>query len=490
VLSASPPAATAPPSARFVQGSTLRHVVVMASTGAIGLIAVFSVDLLNLFYISLLGQQPIAASVGFAGAVGYFQASLGIGLTIGVGAVVSRAIGAGAMDDARRIAGASLLAIFVVTAVLGVLVALFAESLLTLLGAAGQTRTLAATFLVIASPSLPLLAVGMSLSALLRSVGDARRALNVTLYAAFAAAALDPLFIFGLHLGLQGAAISTVLSRLMLVGIGWQGAARVHNLVGRPEPRRMLADLRRVFAIAGPAILTNLATPVGGAYVTRSMATFGTAAVAGAASIDRLTPVAFGLVFALTGAVGPILAQNFGAGRNDRVSETLRDALLFVVASVLGAWLVLFAAQDLIVRALSAHGAAADLVHLFCTWLAGSFLFTGALFVSNAAFNNLGFPLLSTLFNWGRATLGTIPLVTLGRPYGPQGVLLGLAGGSLVFGVAAVVTAFRVVGRMPAGEAVHGHGSLVVPAAGGTSAVAAFAVRPPSALATPRPRDA
>ena len=81
--------------ARFVTGNIMRHVVVMAGTGAIGLIAVFAVDLLNLFYISLLGQRPIAAAIGFAGVVGFFETSVLIGLTIGVGAVVAHSIGAG-----------------------------------------------------------------------------------------------------------------------------------------------------------------------------------------------------------------------------------------------------------------------------------------------------------------------------------------------------------------------------------------------------------
>ena len=62
--------------ARFVTGNIMCHVVVMAGTGAIGLMAVFAVDLLNLFYISLLGQRPIAAAVGFAGVIGFFQTSV------------------------------------------------------------------------------------------------------------------------------------------------------------------------------------------------------------------------------------------------------------------------------------------------------------------------------------------------------------------------------------------------------------------------------
>src|SRR5450631_2666231 len=87
---------------RFVTGSTMRHVIVLAGTGAIGMIAVFGVDLLNLFYISLLGHRALAAAIGFAGAVSFLQVSFSIGMTIGVGAVVSREIGAGHVAVARR----------------------------------------------------------------------------------------------------------------------------------------------------------------------------------------------------------------------------------------------------------------------------------------------------------------------------------------------------------------------------------------------------
>ena len=97
----------------------MRHVVVMAGTGAIGLIAVFAVDLLNLFYISLLGHRQIAAAVGFAGVVGFFQTSVLIGLTIGVSAVVARNIGAGAAREARHIAGSGLVLMVLAGLVVG-----------------------------------------------------------------------------------------------------------------------------------------------------------------------------------------------------------------------------------------------------------------------------------------------------------------------------------------------------------------------------------
>ena len=83
--------AAAPPAGKYVAGSVLRHVLTMAATGSIGLVALFAVDLLNRFYISLLGQMQLAAAVGYAGRLLFFITSLAIGLSIAVSALVASA---------------------------------------------------------------------------------------------------------------------------------------------------------------------------------------------------------------------------------------------------------------------------------------------------------------------------------------------------------------------------------------------------------------
>jgi len=433
---------------RFVSGSLLRHVCVMAGTGAIGLIAVFAVDLINLFYISLLGQKAIAAAVGFAGVVGFFHASICIGLTIGIAAVVSRTVGAGRNADARRLATSSLVLMAGISVFVGSGTAFFLHPALHALGAQGETAQLAQRYLAVTVHSLPLLGIGMASAALLRSVGDAGRSMTVTLAAAVVTAVLDPILIFGFGMGLDGAAVSAVVSRAVLAAIGLHGVWMKHRMLGPFDRAWLPEDAKALMSVAGPAVLTNLATPVSAAFVTHAIAQFGPSAVAGAATIDRVSPVAFGLIYALSGAVGPILAQNLGAGQFRRVREGLRDSLYFMVVAVAVAWLVLASGQGVLIRAFSADGLAAELISLFCTWLAASFFFTGGLFVANASFNNLGHPLLSTAFNWGRATLGTIPFAWWGSHYGAAGVLIGQAVGSSLFGLFAVVVAFRLAGTL------------------------------------------
>ena len=422
--------------------------MVMAGTGAIGLVAIFAVDLINLLYISMLGEQAIAAAVGFAGVIGFFHLSLFIGMLIGIAAIVSRLIGAHRSDEAHALATSSVVITAAIAVLMSVLTLLFLEPILRLLGAEGRVLELALGFLHITLPSTVLLGVGMACSAILRSVGDARRAMMVTLIPAIFTALLDPLFIFGFGLGLDGAAIVLVIARVVLVSVGLYGAWRVHKMLAPFDKGRLQQDARTLFGVAGPAVLTNLATPVGAAFVTHSIAQFGASAVAGQATIERLTPVAFGLIYSLSGAVGPVLAQNLGAKQFDRVREGLRASLWFMVMAVAGAWGLMALLHAPLINLFSLHGLSADMVRAFCLWIAPSFFFLGALFVANAAFNNLGHPLWSTAFNWGRATLGTIPFAWWGAQYGSVEVLAGQAVGASLFGALALWVAFRLTNRL------------------------------------------
>lgn len=424
----------------------MRHVITMTATGSVGLVSVFFVDALNLFYISMLGEAELAAAIGYAGTLMFFFMSVSIGLTIGTGALVSRALGKGDREEAAMTGGAALLIAFLTLGLMTIAAYPFLEFLCASLGAKGNTLALAVHFLTIVLPSIPLLAIGMGASGILRGVGDAKRAMYVTLIGAAVSAVLDPILIFVFDLGITGAAIATVISRTVIMFVGLYGAVKVHNLVRLPHGRAIARIAIPFFAIAIPAVATQLATPVGNAYVTVKIAAFGDEAVAAWAIIGRLIPVAFGVIFALSGAVGPILGQNFGAGLYSRIREAMRDALIFTLIYVIIVWALLALFSGHIADIFGVSGEARELVVFFCLIVAGSFIFNGMLFVANAAFNNLGYATYSTIFNWGRATLGTFPFVYFGGEYyGAMGVLGGWGLGAIIFGIAAVIVCFRVV---------------------------------------------
>jgi putative MATE family efflux protein len=433
----------------FLRGSTLRHVVVMTGASTVGLVAMFTVDLVDMYFLSLLGEQELAAAVGFGGTLLFFLTAISIGLQIGMGALVSRAEGARDREQAGRYCSNILVFSGCAAALISAVAAFNLEFLLHFLGARGQTLEYALDYTRIIIPNTPVLAVGMCAAAATRAVGDARRSMYATLGGSAVNAVLDPILIFGLGWGIEGAAAASAISRYVVLAIAFHAIFRVHKLPGPTTLAWMRADLRDILKVAGPAMLTNLATPIGSSYVLKQMAQYGDSAVAGAAIMGRITPVAFAAVFALSGAVAPIIGQNAGAGAYERVRATLLNALFCNVAYVALVWLLLWSLVDVIIDAFSARAEAAYLIRFYATFLVGAFGFSGMLFIANAAFNNLHRAHLATVFNFSRVLLGTIPFVYLGsRWYGAPGVMAGEALGGVLFGslaFAAVLWQVRVL---------------------------------------------
>lgn len=433
---------------RFVTGSIPRHILVMTGTSAVGLIAIFVSDFASIFFLGLAGDLGLLAAVGYGSSLLFLLYSGGVGMAVAVTALVAPALGARDVDRAKRLATHAL--VFAAGATSLTVAALWPAlpTLLGWLGARGRTLVLALDFVRIVLPSIVPLTLGMCLSAVLRSAGDPRRAMYITLSGAVIATLLDAVLIVWLGLGIHGAAISAFISHFAILGVGWWAAVHVHGLLVRPRWRIFEYDAAVIARFAAPSVLTNLATPAGGAYVTMAIAQFGDSAVAGWAVIARVIPIAFGAIFALSGSIGAIVGQNYGAREFARVRATLNGGLAFALGVSALAWLVLAIIAPGLVRLFNAAGEAAELIMFFCRWLAPLFAFFGTLFVCNAACNTLGRPQYATLLSWGRATLGTVPFVTLGAHWGAKGALFGHMMGGIAFGLAAVLVVRSLIARL------------------------------------------
>lgn len=423
----------------------MRHVVVMTASSSIGLLSIFIVDFVDLYFISLLGEQALTAAVGYAGTLLFFTMSVAIGLMISMASLVAQRIGRGDFDHARRIATNVIVVGVSVSIGTSALVWIYAPELLELIGATGEARAHAARYLRIIVPTMPIMVAALSCSGLLRAHGDARRAMTTTLIAGIVNAVLDPVFIFALDLGLDGAAMASVASRFAMLVAAIAPVLRHYGGFAPFELTSFARDLRPIFGIAGPAMLTNVATPIGNLFVTRAIAAYGDAAVAGYAVVGRLTPLAFCLIFALSGAVGPIVGQNFGARDYARVTATIWRALWFASTYTFAIWIVLVLIREWLADAFSITGLGREVIFAFCAVVAPLFVFSASLFVSNSAFNNLNRPVWSAALNWGRHTLGVLPFVWVGgRIAGAPGVLTGQAIGGVVFGVLGIWMALRL----------------------------------------------
>lgn len=429
---------------KFLTGSTMGHVIRMTLTGATGITFVFLVDLANLFWISQLGDPRLVAAIGYAFAVQFFSVSTGIGLMIAATVLVSKSIGRGARERARREASSAMIITVIFQSIVAALIVIFRYPLLEMVGADGETAVQAARYLALTVPSLTIMAVGLVGSAVLRAEGDGKRAMFVTLTSGTVSMAVDPFLIIYLDLGLDGAGYALILSRFILAGMALKFAMGTHNLMAVPRLRTIRRVFRPYFAIAFPAMLTQISTPFGNYLLTGVIAGFGHEAVAAWAVVSRLTVVAFGGIFSLSGAIGGIYGQNFGAKQYDRLRSTFRDSLVFCVCYTVVAWVLLSLSAEWMIGVFGLSVVGADVYRAFAYVGSGGFVLVGALFVSNATFNSLGKPMRSTLVNWSRDGVLMLPMAWVGAAwFAAPGVVYAQALAGAAVGVLAAFWSWR-----------------------------------------------
>ena len=379
----------------------------------------------------------------------FFNMSFSIGLSIAMSATVARAIGAKQNLQARGLALNNFVFSVSFTTLIAAVTWLFKTPLLELIGATGNALIYADQYLSIILPSLPFLAVAMSGSALLRAMGSPKLSMLAMLCGSAVNVILDPIFIFGLDLGIEGAAIASVFSRFAVGAMALYFIYAKHDFYCAFNFNAFKQQLQKILTIAIPAMATQLATPFANAYMTYEIAKFGESYMAGWSITGRITPVVFGVIFALSAAVGPIYAQNFGAGDFARVRKTLYDSCLFVTSYCVVAAMIFYLSIDTLIIWFGATDEGAEFMRFVAIWIGPAFSFYGFLFVANAAFNNLGYPLISTAFNFAKATVGTVPFVMIGVSFmGADGVFMGSTAGNLVFGIAALSCCFYIINKL------------------------------------------
>ncbi|EIK96984.1 hypothetical protein PMM47T1_07581 [Pseudomonas sp. M47T1] len=446
--------------ARFIEGSLARHVLAMVSANALSLLAVFLVDILTLVYVSRLQDQRLLAAVGLAKTLLFVNGAFASGVVIAAGAVLSERIGKHVSQRLARLVLHLLLMAVLVAALIAGVEWLCMAPLARWLGADPEAYLMARGFIwMTLAASVPAAAVQMC-AQILRAQGHGRLALGVLVSGAATLALADPLLIFALGLGVEGAGLAYAVSTMVATGVGLVLVKRHFGLSLRFSGRLFRLHTGRVARIAVPAMLGNLAMPVGITYLMVTVAALGASALAGMAVVDRVLQLGYCVYFALPAAVVPVIAQNLGAGCPARARQAIAFTGKLVVLYGVSLWLVLMLVGSAIADYFQLVGEGRAMFLAFSHFGAGLWVVFGLDFVAQSVFLTLGRAWWVPTFGWLRGTLGSIPFIYTGVHWlGGSGALMGIWTGNAVVALLAIFTAMgaaRRYFRPPARSSVNG----------------------------------
>ena len=387
---------------------------------AIGLVAIISFDVVDLFFVSRLGDAPLAA-ISFTFPVIWFLGSIAIGYEAGAASCVSRAAGEGDVHRSARLTTDAVLLAGLATLVLCAIGLLTIDPVFSALGATDDLMPLITDYMSIWYWTEPASAVMWTCLASMRARGNTALEGKVITAAAILNAILDPIFIFGWlgfpRLEMAGAALASLTATLIMLAFTLIYLATRLRVFANPFAAldEIVDSWRNLMRIGIPAMMTNAIIPVANGIVMAMVATYGVTAVAGFGIAMRIEPLALIPFYALSAVSSPFFGQNIAAEKYDRLVEArrvisrfcLRFGLLLAVALCL----VAEPLSALFTQSMAIREVAVDYI-----WLVSlSYGAYGLVMSVNAAFNGIGRPLPGVVISAMRVLIVFLPLAFLGH---------------------------------------------------------------------------
>jgi putative MATE family efflux protein len=427
----------------LVSGPVFGHLVRLSVPMIWGIFAIISFQLVDTFYVSLLGTKPLAA-LSFTFPLNYAIFSLTMGFSIAMSSVVSRLIGAGREEDVKRVTTHGLMMVFLLGIAVSIMGVIFHDRIFELMGADPEILPLIRDYMILWFLGVIFVAVPMVGNAALRAAGDSLTPSVIMTVAAVVNLVLDPIMIFGLfgfpRMEIVGASLSTVFANACAM------LASLYVLAIRRKMLLPLNDLhmhlfgdsaRRILFIALPAGLTNAIQPIAGAFIVSLLAAYGPEAVAAFGVASRVEAFAFIILMAVSVGMAPVIGQNWGAGNYGRVHETLRLAIGFGAAWSMFIALVLGLFAGPIARIFSQDPAVVEITRLFFVSVPFSYVFGNLVMGWASAYNAMGRPQWSFAMIALKMIVLLIPAVILGARYAETaGIFWAIAIVNTVSGIA------------------------------------------------------
>jgi putative MATE family efflux protein len=407
----------------LTQGSIVNHILKMAAPIAAGMIAQVLYQLIDLYFVSGLGDVAVAG-VSAAGNASLIVLAVTQVLGVGTVALIAQAVGRKDQTDANLVFNQSL----VLSGFCGLAALLsgylFTRGYMQSVAADSATVDAGTTYMYWLMPGLALQFALITMGSALRGTGIVKPTMMVQMITVLVNAILAPVLIAGWGtkhpLGVAGAGLATSMSVALGVTMLWIYFHRLEHYVAvnRALQRPQWKHWKRLLQVGLPAgaELALLFVYSGiSYYVIRN---FGAAAQAGFGIGSRVLQAIVLPAMAVAFASGPIAGQNYGANNAAGVRETFRKAayigsIVMIVITIFAQW-----RPDVLIGAFTKEPRALAIGILFLRLISWNFVAQGLIFTCSSMFQGLGNTKPSLLSSCARMVTYAVPALWLSnQPY-------------------------------------------------------------------------
>lgn len=409
----------------LTQGSVTKHLLNMAAFMVMSMLVQTLYLLADLYWVGRLGKEAIAA-VGVAGTLMMIVLALTQMLGVGTTTLISHAAGQKDQKRAELVFNQSFIMSILVALLLGALGFGLRDLYCNSFSADAETATLAKSYLNWFLPALLLQFPLVALGSALRANGIIKPTVAFQLLSVLLNIVLAPVLIFGWlgfpKLGVSGAALASFIAILIAdIGMVIYFEKKYHYLKFRIALMRpQLKTWKKMLGIGVPAGAEFILLFFYILIVYGIIRNFGPAAQAGFGVGVRVMQALFLPVVALSFAIAPVVGQNFGGRRADRVRRAVYSALGLATAMMLVLAIITYLAPAALIRPFSSDPYVIAFGSEYLTIVALNFVAAGIVFTSSSIFQGIGNtwpPLLSSMT---RLALFALPAVLLARTPGFQ----------------------------------------------------------------------
>lgn len=312
----------------LLNGSVKKHLFRMTIPTIGGMLAFSIFNLTDTYFVSKLGTEALAA-MGFTFPVVMVVGSIASGMSLGAGSALARAMGQKNHHLMGRIVTDGILLSIISVIIISIIGLFTRDQLFTLLGADRTTLPLVKEYMTIWYLCVGVVIMPPVCDASMRAMGDMLRPSIVMIICALVNVILDPILIFGLFglpaLGIKGAAIATVISRFAGMITTLSFVHFHYRLIDFKYEnfKELINSWKQILYVGVPGIiirlfpqllrgtLTNLAASIGGVTAV--------AAIAAGTKIESFATI---ISMSVGSAIIPLIGQNWGAEKYDRVNDT------------------------------------------------------------------------------------------------------------------------------------------------------------------------